>query len=199
MLCALTDTYQDSSDSLGLADRTRQDYTKLVKLIVTEFGEMPIAALADRRTRAEFMTWRDGLAKKSRCQADYAWTVLARILSWSVDRGLSDANPYAKGGRLYSGSRADKTWSVDGNAVTALRPHDAAATRNRERPIETRDNQGREIAGDALDGEMEAATTGLSSHSLAEGVLVLLKGSDERRDDGLKLGRSGAALRIEPD
>ena len=93
----------------------------------------------------------------------------------------------------------DKTWSVDGNAVTAFRPHDAAATRNRERPIETRDNQRREIAGDALDGEMEAATIGLSSRSLAEGVLVLLKGSDERRDDGLKLGRSGAALRIEPD
>jgi hypothetical protein len=145
------------------------------------------------------MTWRDGLAKKSRRQADYAWTVLARILSWSVDRGLSDANPCAKGGRLYSGSRADKTWSVDGNAVTALRPHDVAATRNRERPIETPDNQRREIAGDALDGEMEAATIGLSSRSLAVGVLVLLKGSDERRDDGLKLGRSGAALRIEPD
>ena len=88
--------------------------------------------------------------------------------------------------------------TVDGNAVTALRPHDAAATRNRERPIETRDNQRREIAGDALDGEMEAATIGLSSRSLAEGVLVLLKGSDERRDDGLKLRRSGAALRIEP-
>ena len=113
MLCALTDAYQDSGDFLGLADRTRQDYTKLIKQIVAEFGEMPIAALADRRTRAEFMTWRDGLAKKSRRQADYAWTVLARVLSWSVDRGLSDANPCAKGGRLYSGSRADKTWSVE--------------------------------------------------------------------------------------
>ena len=91
--------------------------------------------------------------------------------------------------------------TVNGNAVASFCPHDAAASGNRERPIETRDNQRREIAGDALDGEMEAATIGLSSRSLAgrEGVLVLLKGSDERRDDGLKLGRSGAALRIEPD
>jgi hypothetical protein len=48
---------------------------------------------------------------------------------------------------------------------------------------------------------MEAVTIDLSSRSQTgrEGVLVLLKGSDERRDDGLKLGRSSAALRIEPD
>jgi hypothetical protein len=48
---------------------------------------------------------------------------------------------------------------------------------------------------------MEAATIDLSSRSQTgcEGVLALLKGSDERRDDGLKLGRCGAALRIEPD
>ena len=80
MLCALTDAYRDSGDFLGLADRTRQDYTKLIKQIVAEFGEMPIAALADRRTRAESMTWRDGLAKKSRRQCRRRWTVLARTV-----------------------------------------------------------------------------------------------------------------------
>jgi hypothetical protein len=48
---------------------------------------------------------------------------------------------------------------------------------------------------------MEATTIDLSSRSQTgcEGVLVLLKGSDEGFDGGLKLGRSGAALRIEPD
>jgi hypothetical protein len=75
------------------------------------------------------------------------------------------------------------------------------ATRNRERPIETREDQRREIASDALDGEMEAATICLSSDTLTgrESGLMLLKRCDEGFDDGLKLGRCGAALRIEPD
>jgi hypothetical protein len=29
-----------------------------------------------------FLEWRDRLARASRRQADYAWTVLARMLSW---------------------------------------------------------------------------------------------------------------------
>jgi hypothetical protein len=53
------------------------------------------------------MEWRDQLATTSRRQADYAWVVLARVLSWELDRGLIMANPCEKGGRLYHGSRAE--------------------------------------------------------------------------------------------
>ena len=59
------------------------------------------------------MAWRDQLALKSRRQADYAWTILARVLSWALNRGLVAANPCEKGGRLYRGSRADKVWTAD--------------------------------------------------------------------------------------
>jgi len=52
------------------------------------------------RTRGIFMAWRDRLAARSRRQADYAWQVLARVLSWALDRGLVLANPCARGGRL---------------------------------------------------------------------------------------------------
>ena len=70
-------------------------------------------ALADRRSRGEFKAWRDELAKRSLRQADYAWTVLARVLSVAKDRGLIDVNPCERGGRLYEADRAEIIWSAD--------------------------------------------------------------------------------------
>jgi hypothetical protein len=37
--------------------------------------------------------------------ADFAWTVLARMLSFAKDRGIVAVNPCERGGRLYSGNR----------------------------------------------------------------------------------------------
>ena len=71
---------------------------------------MPIAALADKRVRDEFLQWRDNLAKRSPRQADYAYAVLALILSWAKGRGTIDVNPCERGGKLYSATRADKIW-----------------------------------------------------------------------------------------
>lgn len=79
--------FQASDAFLSLADSTKRDYVRYIKLIETEFGDFPLSALTDRRTRGELMAWRDTLALRSRRQADYAWSVLARILSWSLDRG----------------------------------------------------------------------------------------------------------------
>jgi len=88
-----------------LAD-TRADYVNLIKVIESKFGDFPLSALSDRRTRGILMEWRDQRAKASgRRQADYGWQVLARILSWAHGRGLVAANPCEKGGRLYRGSR----------------------------------------------------------------------------------------------
>jgi hypothetical protein len=54
------------------------------------------------------MAWRDQLALSAgRRQADYAWSVLARLLSWSLNCGLIAANLCERGGRLYRGSRVD--------------------------------------------------------------------------------------------
>ena len=81
--------------------------------IEQEFGDLPLQALSDRRTRGLFRTWRDKVAISSRRQADYRWSVLALILAWGVDRGLVDVNPCEKGGRVYRGTRADKIWTLD--------------------------------------------------------------------------------------
>jgi hypothetical protein len=91
--------------------------------------------------------------------------------------------------------------TVYGLAVAPFCPHGAAAARYRERPVETRDDQRREIADDAFNREMEAVTIDLFSRSQTgcEIGLMLLNGHDDRRDDGLKLRRRGSPLRIEPD
>ncbi len=117
VLGSVLQAFQRSQDFLGLAERTRADYVAKIRLIERKFGDFPVTALTDRRTRGVFMAWRDGLATTSRRQADYAWVVLARILSWALNRGLIAANPCEKGGRLYRGSRTDKIWTADDEAA----------------------------------------------------------------------------------
>jgi integrase len=117
VILSILQGFQASEDFRGLADRTRADYVRHIKAIEKAFGDFPLSALTDRRTRGVFMAWRDKLAASSRRQADYAWVVLARVLSWSLNRGLIAANPCEKGGRLYRGTRADKIWTADDEAV----------------------------------------------------------------------------------
>jgi hypothetical protein len=94
-LVRILQSYQVSGEFLGRAERTRSDYIKQIKIIEKEFGDFPLSALTDRRTRGIFMAWRDRLALKSRRQADYTWQVLALVLAWALDRGLVMANPCA--------------------------------------------------------------------------------------------------------
>jgi integrase len=116
-LLALTQAYQQSQDFLGLRERTRADYIKLIAKIEQRFGDAPNKALADPRTRGIFLDWRDELALKSKRQADYTWTVLARVLSWAKDRGKITVNPCERGGRVYHGTRVDFVWSVEDEAA----------------------------------------------------------------------------------
>ena len=118
VLLAVIQGYQASEDFRQLAVSTRRSYVALIKRIESKFGDFPLSALTDRRTRGVFLAWRDKLAVDSgRRQADYAWTVLARILSWSLNRGLVATNPCEKGGRVYRGSRVDKIWTADDEAA----------------------------------------------------------------------------------
>jgi integrase len=116
-LLSVLQSYQASDDFRSLRDRTRADYVKHIRAIEKNFGDFPLAALSDRRSRGVFMAWRDRLALASRRQADYAWVVLARTISWALNRGLVTANPCERGGRLYRGSRAEKIWTADDEAL----------------------------------------------------------------------------------
>jgi integrase len=118
ILLSLLQGYQQSEDFRLLAERTRRDYAHIIhRAIEPEFADLPLTAMTDRRMRGIFLGWRDRLATKSRRQADYAWTVLARVLSWSKDRGHIITNPCERGGRVYRGSRADKVWTEDDQAT----------------------------------------------------------------------------------
>ena len=112
VLLALLFRFQDSAEfQFGISPRTRRDYIKQIKRIERAFGDFPIKALDDPRATSIFLEWRDRLAQTSLRQADYAYGMLSRILSWATKRRLITENPCAKGGKLYQGSRVDKVWS----------------------------------------------------------------------------------------
>jgi hypothetical protein len=97
--------FQESAEfQFGISPRTRRDYIKQIKRIERAFGDFPIKALDDPRSRSVFLDWRDQLAQTSLRQADYAYGTLARIFSWAHNRGLIARNPCAKGGKLYHGT-----------------------------------------------------------------------------------------------
>ncbi len=125
-LLAVMNAYQDSGDFKKLAPRTRADYITQIRKIETSFSDFPLTALKDRRSRAIFLKWRDGLAEGGKTrQADYAAGVLAIILSWAYHRGLIEANPTEKLGRLHRGTRVEKTWSAETEArfMASAPPH----------------------------------------------------------------------------
>lgn len=116
-LLSILNTYQESPKFLDLAPRTRRDYVRHIRKIETEYHDFPLAALSDRATRGEFLSWRDRLAKASRRQADYTYSVLALIISWGFDRGLVPGNPCERPGKVYRSERIDNIWSVDDKAA----------------------------------------------------------------------------------
>ena len=114
---AVLNAYQESPKYLDLADRTRKDYVRQIRQIESEFADFPLAGLSDRRTRGEFLAWRDKLAIKSRRQADYTFSTFAAIMAWAADRGLVSANPCARPGKLYRSKRAESIWFADDEAA----------------------------------------------------------------------------------
>lgn len=105
--------YQESQKFIDLAPRTQRDYIQHIRKIELEYSDFPTAGLAERQARGEFLKWRDKLAKSSRRQADYTYSVLALIISWAYDRGLVPANPCLSPGKVYRSERIDKIWDIE--------------------------------------------------------------------------------------
>jgi integrase len=111
-LFSLVVVFKASSEFTGLSEKTQKDYRRYLKMIEDEFGTMPLAAVEDRRARGKFKAWRDTMADRPRA-ADYAWTVLARVLSVAKDRGAIAFNVCERGGRLYEADRTEIIWRAD--------------------------------------------------------------------------------------
>ncbi|MFD0980432.1 tyrosine-type recombinase/integrase [Tropicimonas aquimaris] len=122
-LQAILKAYQDSQKFQDLAPRTRRDYIRHIRKIEDEYHDFPIDALTDRAARGEFLSWRDRMAKTSRRQADYTYSVLALIIAWAFDRGLAPANPCERPGKLYRSKRIDSILTtVDEAAFLRVAP-----------------------------------------------------------------------------
>lgn len=111
-LFCLIAAYRSSSEFKTRSKKTQKDYERYLKLIENEFGTMPISVAQDRRTRGKFKAWRDSMADRPRV-ADYAWTVLARVLSVAKDNGAITVNVCERGGRLYEADRAEIIWTAE--------------------------------------------------------------------------------------
>ncbi len=104
--------YEASPEFEKLRDRTKADYRLFLTKIEDEFGDLPVAALNDPAVREDFLAWRDKMAGSPK-RADYAWTVLKRVLSWAKDRGIILFNHAERGGRLYHADRSEMIWTPE--------------------------------------------------------------------------------------
>ena len=89
--------------------RTQADYLKQIAKIERAFGDLPLAALDDPRVTRDFLDWRDSMTSPR--QADYAWSVLMRIISWAREGGETTYRPPERVERLYHADRAEKIWT----------------------------------------------------------------------------------------
>src|SRR5271155_3199350 len=102
-LNALLDAYRDAEAFRALAPKTAKDYGRILSTIGRMFGDCPLKLLHDRRTRGDFLQWRDDIARTSPRTADYTFAVFARALSWASDRGLISLNPLERHGQSGKG------------------------------------------------------------------------------------------------
>jgi len=116
-LQAILNAYQESQRFLDLAPRTQRDYARHIRKIEGEYHDFPLSALSERAARGEFLSWRDRMAKTSRRQADYTYSVLALIIAWAYDRGLVPSNPCERPGKVYRSERIDSIWTSEDEAA----------------------------------------------------------------------------------
>jgi integrase len=92
-----------------LRERTRASYQRIIRKIEDKFGDLPVAALNDEHVTKDFLDWRDSMAETP-CQADYAWRVLMRIISWARGRAMTTYRPPERVEALYYSDRSDLIW-----------------------------------------------------------------------------------------
>jgi integrase len=95
-----------------LRPRTKAAYMRIIRLIEDKFGDLPLAALDDPKVSTDFLAWRDSMAATP-CQADFAWRVLMRIISWGRGRAMTNYRPPERVEALYYSDRSDLIWEDD--------------------------------------------------------------------------------------
>jgi integrase len=105
--------YRGSPEFAKLAARTAANYTRYLTKIKLAFAELPLEALDDPRVTRDFLDWRDGIGTRSPSDADNAWKVLMRLISWARGSGLTTYRPPERIGHLYHADRSEKIWTEE--------------------------------------------------------------------------------------
>lgn len=98
-LASLIRRFCNSADWRKLADSTRSVAAFNLKAVEDKWGKVPLAAFGDRRIRAKVLEWRDEIAIEHPRAADAKVSIMARVLSWGLDRALVTDNPLSECGR----------------------------------------------------------------------------------------------------
>ncbi len=84
-----------------------------LKAVEAKWGTTPLKHVENPRSRALFLRWHDSLAEVQPRAADNKLAALARVFSWSYNRGLIAHNPIATFERAYGSTRAELIWLPD--------------------------------------------------------------------------------------
>jgi len=117
--------FQGSNEWRRLAPRTKADYSRWIVAIDAKVCDAPLGVFERPEILARSLKWRDQWSGK---QADYAWTVLVRIVSWAHGRRILRTHQLLGVERVYTNDRADIIWSdADIEAFVAAAPPEVAA------------------------------------------------------------------------
>lgn len=89
--------FRKSTDFTTRAPDTKREYIRYLDQIREKFGQLSLDELQQTATRGGFKEWRDSMGRTPRA-ADYAWMMLARVLSVAKDRGTLAVNICERGG-----------------------------------------------------------------------------------------------------
>lgn len=96
--------YLSSAEWRKLRPRTQADYRLWIGRIDEKFGDAPLDAFNRPEIRRVALKWRDQWSGK---QADYAWTVLVRLVSWARGRMILKFHHLEGVERVYAADRSE--------------------------------------------------------------------------------------------
>lgn len=105
--------YKNSPEFRALAPSTQANYRQRIEVLRHGFGDIDLAAFAERKIRAQVLAWRDEIALDTPQAADALMKLFKAILSFAEQRAIIDINPLRGIKRIPSKDRAGQVWTLE--------------------------------------------------------------------------------------
>jgi integrase len=117
---SLVRLYVQSTEFQELRETTRKEYGRILTLIESKFGTLPIDCLNDPEVSDVFIDWADKASPRAR---DYRLSVISSVLSWAKDKRKIQENHLKGFKHKHSVDCSDKVYSdSDIDAFMAVAP-----------------------------------------------------------------------------